>query len=70
MSSVDESSELFFTKWQLTVEPFGNSSRGYRAVLPSALSMGSGDLCQYEDDLTGIRSVCNLPDLILSTLDA
>lgn len=29
MRKVDESSELLFTKWYLTVEPFGNGSYGY-----------------------------------------
>lgn len=66
MISVDEPSELF--KQQLPVEPFGDGSRCYRTVLPSALSVGSGDLCQYEADLTGIRSVSKFTDVILSTL--
>lgn len=66
MGSVDEPSELF--KWQLTVEPFGDGSCGYRTVLSSALSVGGGGLCQYEADLTGIRSVSKLTDVILSTL--
>lgn len=65
MSSVDEPSELF--KWQFTVEPL-DGSHGYRTVLPSALSVRSDDLCQYEADLTDIRSISKLTDVILSTL--